>query len=197
MTADQAAGLVSGIGMLVLVGSSLLSRGVRVVQGIRYAAAWVGIFGVILLGVSQRDALGSLWDRIAAEIDPARGIVSGGTVRVPMSDDGHFWVRGTVNGVATRFLIDSGATTTALSAATAAAAGIAGEPATSTQIDTANGPVQAVRTIVDHLEVGPIERDRFAVVTAAAFGDQDVLGMNFLSSLHSWSVHGRWLVLEA
>jgi aspartyl protease family protein len=35
-----------------------------------------------------------------------------------------------------------------------------------------------------------------AVEVSAAFGDMNVLGMNFLSSLSSWSVQGQWLVLK-
>jgi aspartyl protease family protein len=46
------------------------------------------------------------------------------------------------------------------------------------------------------LKVGPIERKDHAVFVSASFGDLNVLGMNFLSSLTSWGVEGEWLVLK-
>jgi aspartyl protease family protein len=46
------------------------------------------------------------------------------------------------------------------------------------------------------VKVGTIERRRLAVHISAAFGEMNVLGMNFLSSLSGWGVEGRWLVLK-
>ena len=49
------------------------------------------------------------------------------TLRLKRSPDGHFYVNGTVNGVAVRFVIDTGATSVALSKEAAAAAGLTAE----------------------------------------------------------------------
>ena len=49
--------------------------------------------------------------------------VVGRELRVQMAPDGHFWVVASINGVRTRMLIDSGATVTAISEATARSAG--------------------------------------------------------------------------
>ena len=46
------------------------------------------------------------------------------------------------------------------------------------------------------VKVGTIERRNLAVHISEAFGDMNVLGMNFLSSLSGWSVEGKWLVLK-
>jgi aspartyl protease family protein len=53
----------------------------------------------------------------------------------------------------------------------------------------------ARRVRIDHLKVGPITRNDFAAISAPEFGDMNVLGMNFLSSLSGWGVEGRTLVL--
>jgi aspartyl protease family protein len=134
--------------------------------------------------------------RVAGDLLGERGQTVGGTLRVPMAPDGHFWVRARINGHEQRFLIDSGATTTALSADAAEAAELeverGGFPI---MINTANGTVQAKRTTIDRLTMGPIVAKDMAAVVSPAFGDMNVLGMNFLSSLDSWRVEGRTLIL--
>jgi aspartyl protease family protein len=73
--------------------------------------------------------------------------VSGGTLRVRMSSDGHFWVVASINGVKRRMLIDSGATVTAISADTARAAAVdAGSGFAPVVLRTANGMAPARRS---------------------------------------------------
>ncbi|MBV8685333.1 MAG: TIGR02281 family clan AA aspartic protease [Alphaproteobacteria bacterium] len=122
--------------------------------------------------------------------------VVGKEVRIRMASDGHFWADVTVNGVKRRMLIDSGATVTALSERTAGAASI--EPEHSlvpVVLKTANGLAQARTGTVGELRVGNTVARRLKVVISPAFGDMDVIGMNFLTKLASWRVEGRTLVL--
>ncbi|NNM75413.1 TIGR02281 family clan AA aspartic protease [Sphingomonas sp. ID1715] len=197
MNDGQAAQLIGTALMLVLVGSSLLARRLPLGQAARMAAGWVLIFAALLVGYSYREELSAVAQRVGGDVLGERGQTIGGSLRVPMAPDGHFWVRARVNGTSVRFLIDSGATTTALSSDTARDAGVAvnsgGFPVL---INTANGPVEARRARVERLSVGPIVATDLAVVVAPAFGDTNVLGMNFLSSLRSWRVEGQSLVLE-
>jgi aspartyl protease family protein len=94
-------------------------------------------------------------------------------------------------------LIDSGASTTALSLATAHAASIdLDQNPIPTSLSTANGMVFARTSNVHQLELGPITASDLRVVVAPEFGDTNVLGMNFLSRLKSWRVEGDILVLE-
>jgi aspartyl protease family protein len=66
--------------------------------------------------------------------------IDGGAVVLKREADGHFWVRGSVNGVAVRFLVDTGASTVAVSDQVARDAGLRdGEPIT---VNTANGAQQ-------------------------------------------------------
>jgi aspartyl protease family protein len=119
-----------------------------------------------------------------------------GEVRLRQSPDGHFWVTAEVNGEPTRFLIDSGATTTSISTGTARRAGIEPSQGPGAMVQTANGVVVVQRGRAQSIEVGPIERRDVAVHISNAFGDMNVIGMNFLSTLSSWSVEGRTLVLR-
>jgi predicted aspartyl protease len=60
-----------------------------------------------------------------------------------------------------------------------------------------NGIVMVDRGRARTVAVGEIERRNVAVHISDAFGDMNVIGMNFLSSLSGWSVEGRTLVLRA
>jgi aspartyl protease family protein len=122
--------------------------------------------------------------------------VVGEEVRVRMSSDGHFWVNATVNGVRRRMLIDSGATVTAISEATARGAEVdTGTGFAPVVLRTANGTAPAQTGSVDELRVGNIVARNLRVVTSPGLGGLDVLGMNFLSKLQSWRVEDRTLVL--
>ncbi|HEU4967435.1 retropepsin-like aspartic protease family protein [Sphingomonas sp.] len=196
MTGDQTVQVLGAVMMLTLVGSSLLTRRLAIGQAARMVAGWLLIFAAVLVGYSYRFELNAVVQRVAGDLLGERGQTVGGTLRVPMAPDGHFWVRARINGHEQRFLIDSGATTTALSADAAEAAELeverGGFPI---MINTANGTVQAKRTTIDRLTMGPIVAKDMAAVVSPAFGDMNVLGMNFLSSLDSWRVEGRTLIL--
>lgn len=122
--------------------------------------------------------------------------ITGDEVRIAMASDGHFWARVAINGVEQQMLIDSGATITALSAKTARLASV--EPDMSiapVMLRTANGVVRADTGSVDRLEMAGIEAQNLKVVISPAFGDTNVIGMNFLSRLESWRVEGRTLIM--
>ncbi|MES2095494.1 MAG: TIGR02281 family clan AA aspartic protease [Pseudomonadota bacterium] len=160
------------------------------------ALAWIGIFAVGLLItalVSRNDWLTSRVREVFYGRDQS---VVGGEVRIPMADDGHFYARATINGYERTLLVDSGATLTSLSAATADAAKIKVDPsAPPYPIDTANGRVSAQPAMVATLKVGAITASGLKVAIAPEFGDMDVLGMNFLSKLKTWRVEGKTLIL--
>ncbi|MBS0504987.1 MAG: TIGR02281 family clan AA aspartic protease [Proteobacteria bacterium] len=197
MTGDQTAQVMAAVMMLVLVGSSLAARRLPIGQAARMIAGWLLIFAVVLVGYSYRFELNQVVRRVTGDLLGERGQTVGDTLRVPMAPDGHFWVRAQVNGEDVRFLIDSGATTTAVSMRTAEAANVTvdrgGFPVA---INTANGVVEARSGRIARLTLGPIQSRDLGVVVAEAFGDTDVLGMNFLSSLKGWRVEGQTLVLE-
>lgn len=193
---DQAAGLLYGVLMLVLVGSAFAARRAPVGQSLKMAAAWILIFAALFVGFSVRDDLKALGKKAWAELTGGGQMVEAGqTLRIRKSQDGHFWVDARLNGESVRFLVDSGATVTGISGDTARAAGVEPSGAFPVLVDTANGTVQARRGR-GRLQVGSIERDDFALFIAEEFGDTNVLGMNFLSSLSSWGVEGDWLVLK-
>jgi aspartyl protease family protein len=195
---DQAVQLIYLAGVLVLVASALFVRRIPMGQGVKMLAAWVLIFAAAFVIFTMKDDFVALWERVVLE---ARGGVvqeqHGEELRVRRSGDGHFWVDAELNGEPVRFLIDSGATTTSISRDVARRAGIEPSSAFPAMVRTANGVVAVQRGQADRLKVGTIERRDVAVHISEAFGDMNVIGMNFLSSLSSWSVEGRILILRS
>jgi aspartyl protease family protein len=127
-------------------------------------------------------------------LDPQE--VSGREVRIRMAADGHFWADSRINGVRRRMLIDSGATITAISESTARAAGVeASVGPVPVVLKTANGLAPARAASVEELRLGNIVARDLKVVVSPAFGNMEVIGMNFLSKLASWRVEGRTLIL--
>ena len=193
---DQALNFVYLVGVLVLVGSALMVHRIPLAQGLKMALAWLLIFAAAFAVIALWDDFRALGGRL---VEAGRGdgsaVVSGETVRIRMAEDGHFWIDGAINGVKLRFLVDSGATRTAISADVAARAGVEPSSEFPAMLDTANGRISVQRARVERLEAGPIVREDMAVFVSEAFGDTNVLGMNFLSSLRRWEVEGRWLIL--
>ena len=179
--------------LLMLVASSLVGMRLPLGKVVKMALAWVAIFGIGFVLFAFRDDFGSLGSRLRAEATGAP-IVQGEELRIPIAEDGHFWVEARVNGREARFLIDSGASVTTLSSVTATAAGVTRSSRTMA-VETANGVVRMTRATADRFEMGPIRRAPFAVNINP--GDTtNVIGMNFLSSLSSWRVEGNYLVLR-
>lgn len=197
MTGDQGAELVWGIGALALVASSLVARRLPMRQTLKMALIWVAIFAVVFLGFAMRDEIAGVWERVKLAALGQSHDAANGTVRIVMSDDGHFWTDATVNGTPMRFLIDSGATVTALSTEAAERHGIeVSDSGFPVRIETANGVVHARRAEIRSFAIGPIARQDMRVTVSSELGATNLLGMNFLNSLKSWRVEGRTLVLE-
>ena len=195
---DQALGFISAMLMLVLVGSALLARRIPMGQAMKMITAWVLIFAAAFLAFTVKDELKALGSRVLAEVRGEDGNVvqAGETLRIKQSEDGHFWVDGELNGEKLRFLVDSGATITSISADDAERAGVTASGMFPTLVNTANGTISVRRARAETLAIGTIERRGLALHVSEAFGDTNVLGMNFLSSLSAWGVEGQWLVLK-
>lgn len=197
MSGAETAALVINMVFLVMVASALFSRRLPLGQTMRMVLAWLGIFGLMFIGFSFRDEAGQLWQRLKGEVSPSAVKGPGGVVRVRAGEDGHFAINARVNGRTVRFMIDSGATVTAMSSAAAKSAGVTVESAGFPVIvETANGYAESRRARLDTLDVGGIVRTDFPVHVSANLGDMNLLGMNFLSTLKSWRVEGNTLVME-
>jgi aspartyl protease family protein len=196
-SADQTAEFIYLIAILVLVVSALMVRKIPIGQGLKMFAGWVLIFLAAFVAFSLKDDIIEFAQQV---IDERRaessGVQVGETLEIKQALDGHFWVDGTINGQAVRFLVDSGATTTSISVDTARRAGIEPRGGLPAIVRTANGTVTVERGRAERLRIGHIERENVAVHISEGFGDVNVLGMNFLSSLSGWGVERNRLILK-
>jgi aspartyl protease family protein len=173
----------------------LLQRIPYVGRAIRFLISF-GLLAFLIFILLQQAPYQPELSRLTDSLGLDNQKVSGKELRVQMSSDGHFWVLASINGTKARMLIDSGATVTALSPRTAAAAGVrTGTGLTPVMLRTANGVAPAQTGSIAELRVGNIVARNLRIVTAPGLGELDVLGMNFLSKLESWRVEGRTLIL--
>ncbi|QNA83914.1 TIGR02281 family clan AA aspartic protease [Sphingomonas sp. So64.6b] len=197
MTSGQSASVIFSILCLVLAVSALGGRRIPLNFAIKSALAWAAIIGIVYILVANRVAIVNGFGAVEHWASLGKQQTDGKTIRIAQSDDGHYYARVTINGVSRSMLIDSGATTIALSEATANAAGVvfdkSGDPV---QLETANGIVDAWRAKIKQLDIDGLRTKDIMAVVSPNFGEMDVIGMNFLSRLRSWRVENGALVLE-
>ena len=193
---DQTGNAIFYALLLILPLSALFVRRMPLGRVALMALAWIGIFAtglVIVALVNRNDWLVSGTRELFYGRDQS---VVGDEVRIAMAQDGHFYAGATINGTERTLLIDSGASFTSLSADTAAAASVAIDPTEpEIPLETANGMVMARRATIGELRIAGITARDAPAVVSAAFGDQNVLGMSFLSKLKAWRVEGKTLIL--
>lgn len=195
MTGDTGFSAVMLALMLILPLSALVARRLPIGPALRMAASWLAIFAVALLAVTAAQRNGYRLADVPLALGLANEQVSGDTLIIRRSPDGHFQTNVSINGSSQRMLIDSGATITSISDETARAAGIQVSDPFGAIIETANGTVTAKRATAQTFDVGPIHASDLEVIIAPTFGD-GLIGMNFLSNLKSWRVEGDQMILE-
>ncbi|WP_221791964.1 retropepsin-like aspartic protease family protein [Aquisediminimonas sediminicola] len=194
---DQSLQLVQILAVAVLVGSSLMSRRLNFRTVTRMALAWAAIFALLFLAFGYRDRITAGFHRATAAIGIAdqQKSANGEAVILRRDADGHFWANATINGKTLRMLIDSGASITAISDDARRALGLRVDAGFGAVVTTANGPVKVERITIPQMAVEHIIVDKLTVVTSPQFGDNNVLGMNFLDQLQSWTVSGDKMTL--
>lgn len=216
MDGDGVARLIWIVLVLLMVVSSLTARRIPIARLVTWGAAWAAIFlgAYLLFGMIQPHLVawqqsrrgGTVESRVAQSATVALGVpgtsmpqgaARGAVVTIPLQEDGHYWVDATVNGRPMRFLIDSGASITAMSRSAADSIGLPPDAMNRTvTMQTANGQVTAERSVIAAMTVGTIQASDLPVVVSASFGDVNVLGMNFLNKLKSWRVEDGQMILQ-
>lgn len=189
LMAAVAAVLAGAAGSLIIRRSPALGRLLRV-------GSTLALSAILVLVVLQLSRMDPRFEMAVPELGLPQQVVEGGETRVPLAADGHYWLRATVNGVPARFLVDTGATLTAVSTETAAAAGLNPRSgAIPIRMQTANGTVTAQLATIEELRFGNVAARGLDVVIAPNIGPTNVLGMNLLSRLSSWRVEEGTLIL--
>lgn len=110
---------------------------------------------------------------------PARS--GAATVVLQADSRGHFAAQGHINGVAVQMLVDTGATSIALSAAEAQRLGIDYKKGQVGRVETANGMAAAYRIKLNTVRLGDIEVNNIDAVVLEHGMSSTLLGMSFLN----------------
>jgi aspartyl protease family protein len=116
--------------------------------------------------------------------------------KLERAPNGHFYAEGNVNGQPVRLVVDTGATSVALSEADAQRIGVPFSPNEFTVIGSgASGPVRGEQVTLDRVEVGGKEvRDVRAVVLEGL--DVSLLGQTYLGRISSVQMSGDTMTLR-
>lgn len=192
LSSGEKAALISSVGFAVLILMSLVPRlrEVGAARTLKMALSWVLIFGGLIFLVTQ-------WPAIRGALDPASPRTEGEEMLLTAREDGHFYVRGTINGESVLFMVDTGATDIVLTMETAARAGFSPDTLRfDGMAQTANGSVRIAGVRLGELTIGDVTlRDMPASVNEGVLGT-NLLGMRFLRMLKSWRVEGDTLILR-
>ena len=181
--------LLGLVGSIVLRPAPLLGRLMR-------TTSTFALMGILVLVVLQLSRMDTRFDLAVPEVGLPEQVVEGDETRVRRAPDGHYWLRAEINGHPANFLVDTGATLTAVSNETAAAAGLAPRQAgLPVRMQTANGAVAAELTTIDELRFGNVVARGLDAVIAPGLGPTNVIGMNFLSRLASVRLEGEMMIL--
>ena len=184
------------VSILVATLGGMLRRPLPFLGGFVRGVGNLGLIAALLLTIAQVTRFTTGNDVALPQLGMPAQTVEGGETRVPMDRDGHFWIKASVNGAERRFLVDTGATLTAISPSTAEAGQL--RPKAMSQaimMRTANGTVPAQLTTIEELRFGSVVARDLDAVVAPGLGNANVIGMNLLSRLASWRVEGRTLIL--
>jgi aspartyl protease family protein len=149
---------------------------------LKHLTVWLLLGTAVFLGVQA-------WQ---AQQQRARFQVDGGVIELRRGPDGHFHWPGRLNGLAVEFLVDTGATRTALPQALAERAGLVFEG--NTRSHTAGGVATGWVARADLQLDGGVAATRLPVTVLPALG-APLLGMDVLSKMR-FTQHDGVLRLE-
>lgn len=128
---------------------------------------------------------------------PSRPADTGGAVVLQREADGHFYTEAFVNGTPVRFMIDTGASSVALTRGDAQRAGMFLSENDFNQVGRGAGGEIRLRSVVfDRVAVGNIEARDVQGVVIGGDGDMSLLGQSFLATLGSVTIEGDRMVLR-
>lgn len=190
MDNDRFGEMITLLPFAALIGAGILASRRSLGESARQMLIWVVIVLALVTGYVYRGEFRSIGDRIMAGLFPGSAVVvtdAGGQRQVILhkSMGGHFEATVEVNGTSLPMLVDTGASSVALSWGDAIRAGIDPEALTfSRTILTANGRAQAAPVRLKSVAIGPIHRENVAaMVTERGKLGQSLLGMSFIETL--------------
>ena len=185
-----------------VVGAGVVGAHRNIGEMVRNLLIWVVMILGLATGWLYQDQAKEMVLRVAGGLAPGRPVTvsdeNGQAVLIRKSLNGHFQAAGEVNGQPVDFLIDTGATSIALSHDDALHIGFTDAELSYTLIiNTANGQARAAPVRLDTVTVGSVVRHGLrAMVAEPGRLDQSLLGMNFISSLTAFEMRRDEVILR-
>jgi aspartyl protease family protein len=165
---------------------------------LKYALAFAA--AAVIIGLSAPGFVSDQIDKAAAPRAAVATTAAAGKPEASIAADrfGQFRAEATIEGEPVEMLIDTGATTVAIAAETAARIGVAVDPAAPRKpVQTASGVALVAPVTLRRVSVGDVSVDDVeAVVLPPGAGGVDLLGASFLKRLASVEQREGALVLR-
>jgi aspartyl protease family protein len=138
-----------------------------------------------------------LWGEIRTQVAPRQAVFDAGArIEVPRAPDGHYFLTLEVGGTPVRFMVDTGATVTALSARDSKRLGIDRRTLAFTgQARTANGVIRTAPVTLRDVTLDGIPMGTMAAWVGDGPLDVSLLGMDFLGRFARIEIAGDRLIL--
>ncbi|MEL6245409.1 MAG: TIGR02281 family clan AA aspartic protease [Pseudomonadota bacterium] len=112
-------------------------------------------------------------------------------------NDGHFWAQADVEGTSVKFMVDTGASTVALTYRDAQRLGLKPETLDFRwSISTAGGETKGASVLLDSIRIGQVEVQNVEAMVLDQNLEQSLLGMTFLGELYSYEFRQRNLIIR-
>ena len=143
--------------------------------------------------VSSEEASQNPWATQSANVTT----YDGWGTSLPRQGDGHFYADAYVNDVSTRFMVDTGASTIALTGEDAEAIGLYWSDEDVQPVARgASGTVYGVHVTLDQVELGGFEARNLSAIIVPQGLDISLLGQSFLGTIENVHIRGDEMVLE-
>jgi aspartyl protease family protein len=116
---------------------------------------------------------------------------------IDRESDGHYWTRADVDGTAVKFMVDTGASTVALTYRDAQRIGLNPETLDYRwEIRTAGGITHGAATTLQSIRIGQVEVEHVDAMILKDGLEQSLLGMTFLGELYSYEFKQSQLIIR-
>jgi clan AA aspartic protease (TIGR02281 family) len=167
------------------------------------AMAGLGLGGALLGGTAYGPALAggllSFVPFLAPILEPGHGPRategSDRVIRIKEDSNGHYYVKGSADGVPLEFMIDSGATHIVLPKEAAQRLHV-GPLRFDVTTNTANGRIQNARITIHKLSIGPYTATDIPAVVNGGMLDEPLLGMSWLRLFRSIEIANGVMTLH-
>jgi aspartyl protease family protein len=133
--------------------------------------------------------------RATSDVVPA--LPAAEAAQISKASDGHFWAEAEVNGERVRFLVDTGATAVALTAADAQRLGFAPKELDyAYTVTTASGPARAAQIKLASISVAGARIPNVEALVIEKGLDTSLLGMTYLGRLSRFEATPQALILR-